>query len=124
MRSAFFGVGVFVLLCGSVFLMTQQVEIHPHQHMGSLSGWWTSWNDGQAAFDPPEWAAFSLLSAGFLMMVYAIGLPKPNKVRKHQADSSLFIDLHDPRNVRARSILSQSLIPARAASSPRFPQEC
>lgn len=118
MRSTFFGIGLFVLLCGTLFLFTQQVEIHPRQHLGSVSGWWTSWDDGQAAFHPPEWAAFSLLSAGFLMMVYAVGLPKPQREQKQKPAVLLFDGLHDPYNEQARSVLSQALLSVRAANSP------
>jgi hypothetical protein len=32
----------------------------------------------QAVFDPPEWAAFSLMSIGTVTMLYAIALPKRN----------------------------------------------
>jgi hypothetical protein len=120
MRSTFLGMGLFVLLCGSLFLFTQQVEIQPHQNLGSLSGWWTSWDDGQAVFHPPEWAAFSLLSAGALMMLYAVGLPHPQRKREPKLSIPLLEALHDPHNELARSILNRSLIPARATSSPLF----
>lgn len=111
MRSTFCGIGFFVLMWGGLFLFTEQMEFHTYQNFGSLTGWWTSWNDGQAVFHPPEWAAFSLLSAGALMMLYAIGLPQR---KKHRKRSSRFAGLGDPDYGR----LTQSLIRVRATSSP------
>jgi hypothetical protein len=120
MRSTFCGIGLFVLMWGSLFLFTEQLEIRPHQSFSSLSGWWTSWNGGQAVFHPPEWAAFSLLSAGSLMVLYAIGLPKRKKNWKHKRLPSGFEELSDPYYGR----LTQSLIRVRATSSPRSRRQC
>lgn len=117
MRSTFCGIGFFVLMWGGLFLFTEQLEIRPHQSFNSLAGWQTLWNDGQAVFHPPEWAACSLLSAGALMVLYAIGLPPRKKNRKR---SPRFAGLNEPYYGR----LTQSLIRVRASSSPLNRRQC
>jgi len=114
MRSTFCGIGLFVLMWGSVFLFADQLEIRPHQNLSSLSGWWTSWKNGEAVFHPPEWAAFSLLSAGSLMVLYAIGLPQRKRVRHPEKRIPRLKEFNNPYYGR----LTQSLIRVRAASSP------
>lgn len=75
MRSAFFAVGLFVFLCGGLFLLTQQIEVRHDHDISLLTGWWTQWTAEKGVFHPPEWAGFSLCSAGLLTMLYTIALP-------------------------------------------------
>ena len=75
MRSAFFATGLFVFLCGTVFLLTHQIEIHLDNDLSLLTGWWTQWSAEKGVFHPPEWAGFSLCSMGLLTMIYTIALP-------------------------------------------------
>ncbi|MBD3676616.1 MAG: hypothetical protein HUJ26_24150 [Planctomycetaceae bacterium] len=76
MRSAFFATGLFLFLWGFLFLLTQQIQIQFLHELSPLSGWWTLWSARQGVFYPPEWAGFSLGSAGALMMIYAVALPR------------------------------------------------
>ena len=115
MRSIFCGIGLFTLMWGSLFLFTQQLEIHPHQNLSAIVNWGASWSDGAAVIHPPEWAAFSLLLSGFLMVLYAVGLPARKRTHK-----KVVLGLEDPYNGR----LTQSLIRVRAASSPQCQQQC
>ena len=83
MRSICFAVGLFVVLWGAVFFLVDQMVVSTQAEILNtefLRSWWTTWNDGhQAAFHPPEWAAFALLSIGGLTMLYSVGLPEKPK---------------------------------------------
>jgi len=107
-------------MCGGLFLFTDQLEIRPHQSFSFLAGWSTIWNDGEAVFHPPEWAAFSLISAGLLVVLYAIGLPPREEKQTDEQPAPRFENLDDPYYSR----LTQSLIRVRAASSPLNRPQC
>ncbi|MEQ8854256.1 hypothetical protein [Gimesia sp.] len=90
-RSSFFAAGLFVLLTGTSFLFVDKmvlshqvtVEEEPEpvrepEFRGFLG--MTSLNeDQQEELNPPDWAAFSLMSIGAVTMLYAVALPKKNK---------------------------------------------
>ena len=85
MRSTFFSAGLFILLWGVAFLFVDKVELSvkddkPQQQQTGFRGFFsrvTTTNEKkQKVIDPPEWAAFSLLSIGTVTMLYAVALPK------------------------------------------------
>lgn len=84
MRSTFFSAGLFILLWGVAFLFVDKVELavksKPEPPRTGFRGFFsrvTSTNERkQKVIDPPEWAAFSLLSIGAVTMLYAVALPK------------------------------------------------
>jgi hypothetical protein len=86
LRSIFFAGGLFVALWGGSFLMVDKMvltvaaEPEPVQQDEEFRGLFiTRDNHDREVFDPPEWAAFSLMSIGTVTMLYAIALPKRNQ---------------------------------------------
>lgn len=84
MRSTFFSAGLFILLWGVAFLFVDKVELSikgkPQQPGSGFRGFFsrvtTTNANRQKVIDPPEWAAFSLLSIGAVTMLYAVALPR------------------------------------------------
>ena len=80
MRSIFFSTGLFVALWGVTFLFVDNVTLRLQEdetRPQDFRGLFTSLNkDRQKVFDPPDWAAFALMSVGSVTMLYAIALPK------------------------------------------------
>lgn len=81
-RSSFFSVGTFVLLCGVTFLYADKVVLKDNgeklERDKNIRGMMTNQQIGEdvrRVIDPPEWAAFSLLSVGAVTMLYSIALP-------------------------------------------------
>jgi hypothetical protein len=84
MRSSFFATGLFVLMWGASFLVVDKVVLHareeaPQKYTGFRGMFTTTNASRQRVFDPPDWAAFSLLSIGSVTMLYAIALPGKKK---------------------------------------------
>ena len=86
-RSSFFSAGLFVLLTGTSFLFVDKMvlthkvvveepePVREPEFRGFLG--MTSLNeDQQEVVNPPDWAAFSLMSVGAVTMLYAAALPK------------------------------------------------
>jgi len=86
-RSTFFATGLFVLLTGTSFLFVDKMvlshkvtveepePVREPEFRGFLG--MTSLNDEQQEeLNPPDWAAFSLMSIGAVTMLYAAALPK------------------------------------------------
>lgn len=88
-RSSFFAAGLFVLLTGTSFLFVDKMvlshkvtveeeepePVREPEFRGFLG--MTSLNeDQQEVLNPPDWAAFSLMSIGAVTMLYAVALPK------------------------------------------------
>lgn len=85
-RAIFFGGGLFVASWGGSFLMvdrmvlTMETAPAPIQRQDDVRGLFiTRGADNKAEFNPPEWAAFTLISVGAVTMLYAIALPKRNR---------------------------------------------
>ena len=84
LRSLFFSAGLFVTLCGVSLLfvdkivLTAKAELQPQREQGfrAMLGMRTEPGQQQKVLDPPDWAAFSLLSLGSVTMLYAFALPK------------------------------------------------
>jgi hypothetical protein len=84
MRAAFFAIGLFVTLCGvSLFFIDRIVmkpDSNPYQREPGLRAMMGFRPIVQPRIvDPPEWAAFSLLSVGSVTMLYSFALPSKKK---------------------------------------------
>ncbi|MDA0588667.1 MAG: hypothetical protein O2820_12400 [Planctomycetota bacterium] len=84
-RSLFFAGGLFVALWGGSFLMVDEVVLtikedpKEEQRDDEFRGLFMSKDaNNRQVFNPPEWAAFSLMSIGTVTMLYAVALPKRN----------------------------------------------
>lgn len=78
MRSVFFATGLFVALWGVSFLLVDKLvlNVRDDSKHGNFRGLFTSSPDRKQILDPPDWAAFSLMSVGSVTMLYAVALPK------------------------------------------------
>lgn len=78
MRSVFFSSGLFVALWGVSFLLVDKVvlNVKDDSRQTSFRGLFTSSPERKPVFDPPDWAAFSLMSVGAVTMLYSVALPK------------------------------------------------
>lgn len=84
LRATFFSMGLFVSMWGAVFLFADKVILHDNGEKldrdknirGMLSNQQIE-KDIRRVIDPPDWAAFSLLSIGSVTALYAIALPRP-----------------------------------------------
>ena len=81
-RSIFFSGGLFVALIGGSFLMVDKIVLtagasETEERTREFRGlFMEDAGADQKVFNPPEWAAFSLLSIGTVTMLYSIALPK------------------------------------------------
>jgi len=80
LRSSFFSAGLFVALWGVSFLMVDKVVLNVKADKSKPSGFRGLFTgvspERKQIFDPPDWAAFSLMSVGTVTMLYAVALPK------------------------------------------------
>ena len=79
MRAAFFSVGMFVALWGISFLFVDKIILKMQAEPGrneDFRGLLSVTPDRQQMFDPPDWAAFGLISLGTVTMLYSIALPR------------------------------------------------
>ena len=80
MRATFFAIGLFIALWGGGFLLVDKLVLHikadtPAQ--GGFRGLFSGVSpERKKVIDPPDWAAFSLMSVGTVTMLYAVALPK------------------------------------------------
>jgi hypothetical protein len=79
-RSVFFSLGLFVTLWGASLLLVDKLVLNSDADPQNKSGFRGLFqNTSQAkkrVVDPPDWAAFSLMSVGTVTMLYAVALPK------------------------------------------------
>lgn len=83
LRATFFSTGMFVLLWGVAFLFADKIVMHDSgeklERDKNIRGMLTNQQiekDIRRVIDPPDWAAFSLLSAGAVTILYTIALPQ------------------------------------------------
>jgi len=83
LRASFFATGQFVLFAGISLLMFDKLVLFksdaPERKeglRGMLAKPQTVAEEKREVIDPPDWAAFSLMSVGSVTMLYAIALPK------------------------------------------------
>lgn len=79
-RATFFAAGLFVALVGGGFLLVDKVVLNVRPDAPQMEGFRGLFSgvtpDRKAVFDPPDWAAFSMMSIGTVTMLYAAALPK------------------------------------------------
>ncbi|MEX0701054.1 MAG: hypothetical protein WD069_03075 [Planctomycetales bacterium] len=85
LKSSFFAGGLFVALWGASFLFIDSVVLKeksdPQQRQEGFRGMLAQNNQNNRnakndnVIDPPDWAAFSLMSVGAVTMLYAAALP-------------------------------------------------
>jgi hypothetical protein len=82
LRSTFFAMGLFVALWGISFLMVDKIVLTLRDSAPKnpqIRGLFlTSGPDRKQVLDPPDWAAFSLMSIGAVTMLYSVALPRKN----------------------------------------------
>jgi hypothetical protein len=80
MRACFFATGLFVALWGVTFMMVDKVTLNLKAESARPAGFRGLFAgvspDRKQVFDPPDWAAWSLLSVGTVTMLYSVALPK------------------------------------------------
>ena len=80
LRSLFFSTGFFVMLWGVTFLFVDKIHLKVQNETlrrQGFRGLFTMPNIRQPkVFDPPDWAAFSLMSVGAVTMLYSLALRK------------------------------------------------
>ena len=80
-RSIFFSSGMFVAMWGVTFLMVDKMILNvkddtPAKQAGFRGLFTSTTPERKKVFDPPDWAAFSLMSVGTVTMLYSVALPK------------------------------------------------
>ena len=79
-RAIFLATGLFVTLCGSTFLLVDKMVRNVKEDAPQMEGFRGLFSgstpDRKAVFDPPDWAAFSMMSIGTVTMLYAAALPR------------------------------------------------
>ena len=80
LRATFFSIGLFVFLWGGSFLLVDRMILNMKeepQRQPGFRGLFTTVNaERHKEFNPPDWAAFSLMSIGSVTMLYSVALPK------------------------------------------------
>lgn len=83
LRASFFSAGLFICLWGSAFLFVDKIVMHNNgeklQRDDNIRGMLSNQQiekEIRRIIDPPDWAAFSLLSAGTVTMLYSVALPR------------------------------------------------
>ncbi len=78
MRASFFAIGLFVTLCGASLLFIDRIALKADtgsmQRQPGLRAM-MGFRPQPKVIDPPDWAAFSLLSVGSVTMLYSFALP-------------------------------------------------
>lgn len=82
LRSTFFALGLFVGLWGVTFLYVDKIvmsgdhEERARGFRGMLTSPQLVERKTRDVLDPPEWAAFFLMSVGSVTMLYSVALPQ------------------------------------------------
>ncbi len=85
-KAIVFATGLFVCMWGASFLVVDKITLTLKEDPAEsaeddedVRAMFTSLNaDNQKVFNPPDWAAFSLMSVGAVTMLYSVALPKKN----------------------------------------------
>ena len=82
LRSLFFAMGLFVTMWGGTLLIVDKIVLTTDAEVQEKTGFRGFFQSTEKAkkrvIDPPDWAAFSLLSVGSVTILYSIALPKKN----------------------------------------------
>jgi hypothetical protein len=80
MRATFFSIGLFITLWGIGFLVVDKMVLNMRSDAAQQSGFRGLFSavspERARVIDPPDWAAFSLMSVGTVTMLYSVALPK------------------------------------------------
>jgi hypothetical protein len=79
LRAMFFSTGMFVVLCGASLLLVDQLVLNLKSEKPSLTDtrFFSTVNaNRQRVIDPPDWAAYCLMSLGSVTVLYAVALPR------------------------------------------------
>ena len=74
-RPFFLGMGISAVLLGGEFLATDRFILAGEAKQASQSFFTTA--PKRREYIPPEWAPWSLLSGGTIVILYSLTLPKP-----------------------------------------------
>jgi hypothetical protein len=77
-RSFFLAIGVFALILGGECLVLDRAVLKASQEP-TLDGFTERMATSQREITPPEWAPWSLLSAGAVVLLYSCTLPAKMK---------------------------------------------
>lgn len=77
-RSFFLAVGIFSLILGAECLVLDRAVLKPSQE-STIEGFTERMASAQREITPPEWAPWSLLSAGAVVILYSFTLPQKIK---------------------------------------------
>ena len=87
LRPVFFATGLFVTLWGVTLLYVDQVvlteKVEKSERNTDVRAMVSTNSKDQRVINPPDWAAFSLMSVGAVTMLYAVALPKKNAFNDH-----------------------------------------
>jgi hypothetical protein len=77
-RSICFSAGLFIALWGVSFLFIDKIVLNSTdvQREAGFRGLFARNVAREKVVDPPEWAAFTLISVGVVTMLYSVALPK------------------------------------------------
>src|SRR5262245_23188642 len=79
-RATFFAVGLFITLWGVGLLFVDKMVLNMKGEAVKQSGFRGLFAavapEQKKVLDPPDWAAFSLMSVGTVTMLYSVALPK------------------------------------------------
>jgi len=78
MRATFFAIGLFITLWGVGFLFVDKMVLNmkSESQQSGFRGLFNAATERNRVIDPPDWAAFSLMSVGTVTMLYSVALPK------------------------------------------------
>jgi hypothetical protein len=80
MRATFFSIGLFITLWGVSLLFVDKIVLSSREEAMRSQGFRGMFTQmatpRQKVYDPPDWAAFSMLSIGAVTMLYSVALPK------------------------------------------------
>lgn len=81
-RAFFFSTGLFVTLLGGTFLLVDKLTLNVKAETPKgrgFRGMFTSVSpERKLIVDPPDWAAFSMISVGTVTILYTVALPRRN----------------------------------------------
>ena len=85
-RAFFFALGMFMCLVGGELFMVDRAILNLRDDPQSSTGFrWAMARPGVGQpkeFNPPDWAAWALTSAGAVTLLYAIALPRARAAQR------------------------------------------
>lgn len=77
-KSFFLSIGIFAIILGVECLILDKAVLAPSQDP-TIAGFAERMATSQREISPPEWAAWSLLSVGAVVILYSVTLPQKMK---------------------------------------------